>query len=172
MQPTVGQSRIGDKSASECASPSARPCRTAAEGGGGERGEDIPAPPRTKVEEEDNSKAPAALQRDSDQGRRDLRRAEAQNLDFVHGESLSELGSSSWSSAPESGVSRGTQQKGSQGTLDCQVTRGSEASGTIRALLPVRSTVSGTGTSSRGCPPPPEHSLLSNGGLNLSAARR
>ena len=44
----------------------------------GEQGGTVPAPPRQRVEEDD-SEASAALQRGLDQGRRGLRRAEAQD---------------------------------------------------------------------------------------------
>ena len=60
--------------------------RDALQGDRGEEGGTVPAPPRPRVEEDD-SEASAALQRGSDQGRRDLRVAEAQDQDFVPGDS-------------------------------------------------------------------------------------
>ena len=68
--------------------------RDALQGDKGEEGGTVPSPPRRRVME-DNSEASAALQRGSDQGRRDLRRAEAQDQDFVPGESSSSDSSSS-----------------------------------------------------------------------------
>ena len=50
---------------------------------------------RRRVEEEDNCEAPASLQSGHDQWSRDLRRAEARDPDFVPGDSLSDLASSS-----------------------------------------------------------------------------
>ena len=60
--------------------------RDALQGDRGEEGGTVPAPPRPRVEEDD-SEASADLQRGSDQGRRDLRLAEAQDQDFVPGDS-------------------------------------------------------------------------------------
>ena len=80
----------------------------------------VPAPPRGRAEEEDNFEAPAALHRCFDQGRRDVRRVEARDPDFVPSDSSSHSGSSSSSagssSASPSRGSRGAKQKVSQGS--------------------------------------------------------
>ena len=52
--------------------------RDALQGDRGEEGGTVPAPPRRRVEEDD-FEASAALQRGSHQGRRDVRRGEAQD---------------------------------------------------------------------------------------------
>ena len=52
--------------------------------------------PRRWMEEEDNGKAPAALQRGCDRVRRELRRGEARDLDFVPCGSSSDLDSFSY----------------------------------------------------------------------------
>ena len=73
----------------------------------GEEGGAVFAPPWRRVEAEDNSEAPAALQRGSDQGRSDLRRAEARDRDLVPGDSSGSESSSCEGSSDGSALGGG-----------------------------------------------------------------
>ena len=131
----------------------------------GEEGGTVPAPPRPRVEEDD-SEASAALQWGSDQGRRDLRLAEAQDQDFVPGDSsTSDSGSDSDSdsdsgssdgSASEEGERTDPQAAQSSATPSGGSRNRSQASASQRDPSPARSTISVSSTSSRGRRPRPQ----------------
>ena len=74
----------------------------------GEEGGAVTAPPRRRVEGEDNSDA--ALQRGSDQGRRDQRRAEARHQDFVPDDSSSSSESTSSEGSSDASASEGSER--------------------------------------------------------------
>ena len=137
--------------------------RDALQGDRGEEGGTGLAPPRLRVEEDD-SEASVALPRGSDQGRRDLRLAEAQDQNFVPGDSsASDSDSDSdsdsgWSDGSASGEGARTDPQASQSSAT--PSKGSrnlsQASARQRDLSPARSTISVSSTSSRGRRPRPQ----------------
>ena len=135
--------------------------RDALQGDRGEEGGTVPAPPRPRVEE-DNSEASGALQRGSDQGRRDLRLAEAQDQDFVPGDSStsdsdsdSDSGSSNGSASGE-GARTDPQASQSSATPSGGSRNLSPASASQRDPSPARSTISVSSSSSRARRPRPK----------------